>query len=137
MIKCKYCQGPTIKFGKVACKQRYRCKNCKRTQLHAYVKYAYDVSIDLNIAAHVKEGCGIRSISRLLNISINTVLKKIKAIAEAVKKPLITIGRSYEVDELKTYIKRKTNDYWVIYAIDRDSRQVVDLKVGKRTKKNI
>ena len=41
------------------------------------------------------------------------------------------------MDELKTYIKRKTNDYWVIYAIDRDSRQVVDLKVGKRTKKNI
>jgi IS1 family transposase len=45
--------------------------------------------------------------------------------------------RIYEVDELKTYIKKKTNDYWVIYAVDKESRQVVDFKTGKRTKKNI
>jgi len=45
--------------------------------------------------------------------------------------------RVYEVDELKTYIKNKTKDCWVIYAIDKQTRQVMDLKVGGRTKKNL
>lgn len=47
------------------------------------------------------------------------------------------MGRIYEVDELKTYIKNKGRDYWVIYALDRQNGQVVDLKVGKRTKVNL
>jgi insertion element IS1 protein InsB len=89
------------------------------------------------IIAYLKEGCGIRSISRLLNISTNTVLARIKMIAGKIKKPMVSISREYEMDELKTYIKNKNNEYWVIYALDRDSGQVSDFKVGKRTKKNI
>jgi insertion element IS1 protein InsB len=113
------------------------CKNCKKTQLHLYAKRAYRASINSDIAVHVKEGCGIRSIARLLNISAGTVLSRIKTIAGDIKKPSISIGKVYEVDELKTYIKKKTNDYWVIYAIDMESKQVVDYKTVKRTKKNI
>ena len=69
IVNCQYCQGLTIKFGKVGSKQCYRCKSCKKTQLQAYAKHAYKSSVSLNIAVHVKESCGIRSISRFLNIS--------------------------------------------------------------------
>ena len=89
------------------------------------------------IIDHVIEGCGIRSISRLLNISACTVLSRIKIIADGIKKPSISTGKIYEVDELKTYIKNKNKECWVIYALDKESRQVVDLKVGRRTKKNL
>jgi insertion element IS1 protein InsB len=41
------------------------------------------------------------------------------------------------VDELKTYIKRKSTKYWAIYALDKQNGQVVDLKVGRRTKINL
>jgi IS1 family transposase/transposase-like protein len=136
-LKCNYCLGGIIKFGKVGARQRYRCKSCKRTQLHDYLKRAYKASVNSDIAAHVKEGCGIRSIARLLNISAGTVLSRIKSIAAQIQKPIISMGRIYEVDELKTYIKNKGRDYWVIYALDKYSGQVVDLKVGKRTKVNL
>src|SRR5271168_4248940 len=105
--------------------------------MNGYVYNAYHLAISSHMAAHVKEGCGIRSIARLLNISASTVLKRIKTIAGAIKKPVIPTGRQYEVDELKTYIKNKTKECWVIYALDRQSWQVVDLKVGRRTKTNL
>jgi insertion element IS1 protein InsB len=132
-----YCQSETIKFGKVGDKQRYRCKSCKKTQLKAYLNQACKASTNSDIVAHVKEGCGIRSIARLLHIAAGTVLCRIQKIADGIKKPAISMGMTYEVDELKTYIKNKTKECWVIYAIDKQTRQVVDLKVGSRTKKNL
>jgi len=135
--KCRYCHGETIKFGKTGGSQRYRCKACSKTQLKHYANQACELNVDPEIAAHVKEGCGIRSIARLLHISATTVISRIQKIAESIKKPAIMTKRTYEVDELKTYIKSKANEYWVIYAIDKNSRAVVDLKVGKRNKKNI
>ena len=136
-VNCQYCSSLTIKFGKVGTKQRYRCKKCKKIQLHTYVKHAYEAYVNSNIAAHVKEGCGIRSIARMLQISAGTVITRIKTIAGNIKKPVVATGKTYEVDELKTYIRKKVNDYWVIYAFERESGQVVDFKTGKRTKKNI
>ena len=46
-------------------------------------------------------------------------------------------GRTYEMDELYTYAGNKHNDCWLIYAIEKRSRTVVDLVVGKRTTENI
>lgn len=137
IVNCQYCQGVTIKFGKTGVSQRYRCKSCNKIQLNKYKSKVYKACISFEIAAQVNEGRGVRSVARLLNISAGTVLSRIKTIADAIKKTAISIGQDYEVDELKTYMKKKTNDYWVIYAIDHESRQVIDYKVGKRTKKNI
>jgi insertion element IS1 protein InsB len=136
-ISCRYCKSETIKFGKTCGNQRYRCKHCHKIQLAVYKKNAYEISVNTNIAAHVKEGCGIRSIARLLHISANTVLKRIKIIADAIKKPAIVMGRAYEVDELRTYIGNKDKECWVIYALDKESGKVVDLKIGNRNKKNL
>jgi transposase-like protein len=102
-----------------------------------YTRQAYMPSVNSNITAHVKEGCGIRSIARLLHISVTTVIDRILKIANSIKKPPVKTGRVYEVDELKTYIKQKTNDYWVIFALDKESKQVIDFKAGKRNKKEL
>lgn len=134
---CHHCLGPTIKFGKIRNQQRYHCKSCNKTQLSDYLKKAYTPGTNSYIINHVKEGCGIRSIARLLNISPNTVIQRIKNIASNIKKPPINTNRVYEVDELKTYIKKKSAECWVIYALDKQNGQVVDLKVGRRTKINL
>jgi len=136
-LNCRYCAGETIKFGKTNSSQRHRCKQCRKIQLAVYKKHAYEATTNLDIAAHVKEGCGIRSIARLLHIAAGTVLSRIKKIADGIKKPAISLQRTYEVDELKTYLKNKTKECWVIYALDKQSKQVVDYKVGGRTKKNL
>jgi len=131
------CKGHLIKYGRIKARQRYQCKKCKCTQMVDYTSLAYSKTVNKDIVNHVKEGCGIRSIARLLNISANTVLSRIKSIADSIKKPMIKTGKIYEVDELRTYIKNKNNDCWVIYALDKQTGQVVDLKVGKRTKTNL
>ena len=101
-VKCQHCHGATIKFGKTCCCQRYRCKKCNKIQLAVYKKRAYKASINADIAAHVNEGCGIRSIARLLGIAAGTVLCRIQKIADGIKKPAICTQGTYEVDELKT-----------------------------------
>ena len=105
-VKCQYCKKETIKFGIRGSIQRYRCKECLKIQLAVYKKHAYEGTTNAEIAAHVKEGCGIRGIARLLHISATTVISRIQKIAENIKKPAITAGRIYEVDELKTYRKK-------------------------------
>ncbi|HTD40145.1 MAG TPA: IS1 family transposase [Mucilaginibacter sp.] len=102
-----------------------------------YTNNACYSSRNASIISLLKEGCGIRSISRLLTVSAVTVLRRIKTIADSINKPIISTGRIYEVDELRTYIQNKNKECWVIYALDKQGGQVVDLKVGSRTKSNL
>jgi IS1 family transposase len=74
---------------------------------------------------------------QVVAISATTVLNRIKAIAAGITKPVITMGKKYEVDELKTFIKTKDNDYWIIYELDKENEQIADFKVGKRNKVNV
>lgn len=93
MVTCKYCNNLCIKYGKQKNnQQRYRCKKCHKTQQFAYTKQAYG-KIDINrwIAQLVIEGCGIRSIARLLRLSVNTVLKRIMQVASSIKKPMVQL----------------------------------------------
>lgn len=57
-------------------KQRYLCRSCKRTFVDSYAYKACQANTEQNIKAFLKEGCGIRSIGRLLKISVTTVLKR-------------------------------------------------------------
>jgi IS1 family transposase len=102
-----------------------------------YTYNAYTSTINCDVISHVKEGCGIRSIARLLNISVNTAMSRIKRIAAAINKPIPAIGRTYEMDELKTYIKNKREECWVIYALDKQTGEVIDFKAGRRTNANL
>lgn len=131
---CIYCSGNCIKYGLNKTRnQRYRCKNCNRTFLSAYSYTAYQPQTDTSIKEHLKEGCGIRSISRLLRISCNTVLHKIISIAKAITKPFISFGKEYEVDEMYTFVYRKSNQKWIVYALRKDTNEVADFTVGSRT----
>lgn len=134
---CPYCQSVAIKYGKIDHRQRYRCKACKRIFMDNYINQACYSTVNKNIIDHVKEGCGIRSIARLLRISSNTVMRRIRNLAKAVEKPVLTPGATYEVDEIRTYVKNKVNAFWIIYALDKQSGKVTALHVGKRTKENV
>jgi IS1 family transposase len=83
----------------------------------------------------VCESVGVRGIARVLRIGINTVLRRIIFIATGISKPAIPDDRPvFEVDERWTYIGRKANEYWLAYALDKTTRQVMDFVTGKRTK---
>ena len=85
----------------------------------------------------IKASCGIRDISRVLSISPTTVLKRILIISRTLIKPIISKGKTYEVDEMITHIGRKDRRICIVYALDRKTKSVVDFNVGRRTKSTL
>jgi insertion element IS1 protein InsB len=138
-MNCKNCNKPCIKWGlqKSGC-QRWYCKGCKRAQQAVYKNNGCNNGIDRQISVLVCESVGIRSIGRILKIATATVLRKIVAVAAAITKPPVPLKRTaFEMDELRTYVKHKGNEYWIAYALCPQSRAVIDFTVGKRSKRTL
>jgi insertion element IS1 protein InsB len=132
---CPHCHSNNIiKSGKSSTgKQRYQCKNCHKRFITNYRYKAYMPNTNHKIIQLTKEGLGIRSTARVLGISVTTLLKRILLIASKIKQPPIAIGKSYEVDEMRIFIGKKSRLRWLVYALDRETRKVVAFNVGRRT----
>jgi IS1 family transposase len=118
-------------------KQRYFCKICKITKVEFYTYKAYKQEINQNIVALTKEGVGILGTARLLAISPTTLLKRIKEIASNITQPAISKNKSYEIDEMRTFIGNKNRLIWIVYALEKESRKIVSFNVGARTNKTL
>jgi insertion element IS1 protein InsB len=138
-MKCKYCVGTCRKNGKqLSGKQKYQCVACKKYQQCNYTYHAYEKEINESIIKHVKRGNGIRDIAYLLDISAVTVIDRIRIIASCLESTYASgKGCVYEMDELKTFSGYKKNEQWLIYAINKGTRDVVDMLVGRRIKENV
>jgi hypothetical protein len=133
-MKCYSCTNSCKKDGKQKSGvQKYRCKVCRKYQQN---KYRQQIP-DWLIIQLLKEGCGIRSISRLQKISPATVIRKIQAIATNLKRPKVYSGKEYELDEINTFVGSKDKRKWIAYILRRDNREVIDFVVGSRTIKTI
>ena len=136
LVVCTFCKGNRKKSGKNPKGiQRYQCTKRGRYQQSEYRYQACRPSIDDWIIRLNRETCGISSISRLLKISKTTVIRRIKLLSSQINKPLIYKGKTYEVDELKTYVKKKADECWVCSAVERQTGNVADIFVGRRTKR--
>jgi insertion element IS1 protein InsB len=133
-LKCRRCNGVCIKNGKSKNgTQRYYCKPCKKSSQVNYIYNACAHHVSRSIASLTREGCGIRSIARLLQISRSTVMRRIRAIARSLVRPFPLLkGKEYQLDEMRTFIGTKKRLYWIVYAIEKTTKQVVDFKVGRR-----
>lgn len=140
-IKCFKCvdgKNLMVKNGKtLSGKQRYLCKNCKTTKVDEYTYGAYQADINQQIITLTKEGLGIRSTARVLQISPTTLLKRILSIAKNIKSPVIAMGKEYEVDELCTYVGNKNKKIWLVCALERQNRDIVSFNIGKRTNQTL
>ena len=132
---CPHCNNKSVKNGKHNAKQRFLCSTCSKTFYTQYSYKAYHPQTNYYISSYIKESCGIRSIARLLKISTTTILSRILKIAAQITKPKLTLYKKYELDEMCTYIQKKTRLRWIVYAIRSDTKEVVDFCVGRRTNK--
>jgi IS1 family transposase len=41
--------------------------------------------------------------------------------------------KTYEVDEMRTYVKNKSKLVWIVYALEKETRKVMSFNVGART----
>jgi insertion element IS1 protein InsB len=136
---CKNCYSKNIiKNGTTKTKkQQYICKNCNKRFIDFYSYKAYKKNINSQIIQLTKEGLGIRSIARVLNISTTTLLRRIIKIADNINQPTICKHQSYELDEMRFFIRKKSNPQWLVYAIDKKSKIVAGFYIGKRTNKTL
>jgi IS1 family transposase/transposase-like protein len=136
---CPNCSSnQVIKNGFTANKkQQFICKSCTKRFIDHYTYKAYNHWVNKSIIQFTKEGLGIRSTARILMISTTTLLKRIITIAKNIHQPIISKGKTYEVDEMCTYVKRKQNFIWLVYALEKESKSVVSFNVGKRTNKTL
>ena len=136
---CPFCnEYKVVKNGTTKNKKRqYYCRLCGKRFIESYTYRAYYSDINQNIIQLTKEGLGIRSTARVLKISTTTLLKRIVSIAKSINQPIISKGKEYEVDELCIFIRQKRNFIWLVYALEKDSKNVVSFNVGKRTNKTL
>jgi len=138
-MNCKNCnQSNCIKKGKRNSKQRYFCKSCNFSFQLNYSYEAYKPETNTLIKNLLKEGCGVRSIARIINISNKTVLSRMLKISKHIKTPYFPkLGCKFEVDEMWSFIGRKAHVTWITYAIERETKSIIDFFVGRKTKENI
>jgi IS1 family transposase/transposase-like protein len=136
---CPHCySSKIIKNGHTKTrKQQFYCKNCNKRFLDFYTHNAYKQNINEKIIQFTKEGLGIRSTARVLKISATTLLSRIIKIAKDIPRPVLSSGKSYEMDEIRFFVKNKKHTFWLVYAIDRETRQVANFYIGRRTNRTL
>lgn len=135
-ITCPRCDSLAIKKNgrSKQNKQRYRCNHCFRQFLTDYTYQGCRPEIRQMIVPMTLNGSGIRDITRVLGVCINTVLKTIQQAAARVSEPRppsrIT---DLQVDEMWSFVGNKANQRWLWYGFDPARKQVVCWQTGKRT----
>jgi len=92
--------------------------------------------IDRYIYRLTVNGCGIMDISRVLGISKNTVIKRIVGLSgKTVKHENPKPNGEYEIDEVYTRVSGRP--CWIIYAIEKSTKQPIAFSVGGRSNETI
>ncbi len=122
LMNCKYCNELNcIKRGKRNNVQRYYCNSCHCSFQNGYSYKVYDLGTNDLIKNLLKEGCGIRSISRIIGVSTKTVLSRMLQISV----PLLSLR--YFLDKL-SHIRESIQSKSVIKSIVNP-----DIKIKKRS----
>jgi insertion element IS1 protein InsB len=138
-MNCTKCNSSnSIRKGLQNNKQRFYCKNCKKYFQSDYRYQAYKSETNDFIKKLLKEGCGVRSISRILNISTKTVLSRMLNISKQIKAPYFNkFGCKFEIDELFIKIANDKKQNWLIYAIEQKTKNVINFIIGGRNTENL
>jgi IS1 family transposase/transposase-like protein len=142
LITCPKCYSRKInKNGKTKnTKQKYLCKNCGRQFVSEYSYNGYKKQLTDLIMPMTMNGSGIRDISRVLKISTNTVIKRIKECIGTVFIEPNNLATSpsnslekVELDEMWSFVYQKSNQQWLWYGFDRLNKKILAFVIGKRT----
>lgn len=116
-IKCKSCFGSNcVKSGFVHGRQRYKCKDCGTNFRDGDLRKKYSIDFKLKVVKWSLEGAGIRSISRMENVSAPLILKWIKSFSKIIKEKVVQVSDGkdkvevMEIDELVTWIKKNQKE---------------------------
>ena len=138
-ILCLHCHSPNlVKNGKTANKkQKYKCKDCDKQFITDYSYQACRPEIRRLILPMTLNSSGIRDISRVLQISTNTVTKVLRLKAEQIREPVVpTHANCVELDEFWSFVGKKKNQRWTWLAVTSSTRRIGAFVNGRRTNEN-
>ena len=127
-VTCPRCASQHIKKNGTTRngKQKYRCHACLRQFITAYRYRACVPFVRELIVPMMLHGSGIRDISRVLRISVNTVLKTIRRHADETPEPALPARLSdAELDEMWSFIGKKREQCWLWYAFSPQTKQII------------
>lgn len=152
-VECPFCRSTdVVKRGKTSNgKQRYECRNEDCDHITFILDYSYlgclpdikDQILDMAVNAS-----GIRDTSRVLNICTGTVINTIRSIEKDLEpinrevlekltgnppKVLIVKAKEVEVDEMWSFVGKKSKQRWLWHAIDHNTGKVLAYVFGRRT----
>ncbi|MFM2318313.1 MAG: hypothetical protein RLZZ215_934 [Pseudomonadota bacterium] len=90
-VKCRYCESEVVyKHGHARSGEpRYRCRNCQRSFQAAYHYEDNKAATPEKIVEMAMNGSGVRDTSRVLGVSITTVIAHLKKTKTRRRQPLI------------------------------------------------
>ena len=113
------------------------CKDCRKQFITQYNYQGCRPFIRSLILNMTLNGSGIRDISRVLNISTNTVQKYLLKEAERIpdaRPP--TRAKSVELDEFWAFVGSKANQRWTWLGLTSSTGRIGAFVNGRRTDKN-
>jgi transposase-like protein len=114
-VECKYCNCENcVKRGKTRTnKQRYFCKECKKTFILEKIKRFYPEKLKKEAMRLYFEGNSSRAVGRILKIGKETCLRWIKAYSNKIKPKNYKNERVevIEMDELYSFISKKKTEF--------------------------
>ena len=138
-IACPHCSSFNLKKnGKTSNqKQKYRCRDCAKQFITDYQYQGGRPNIRRLIVSMTMNSSGIRDISRVLQISVNTVMKVIREAAAEIAEPSVPKhAQAVELDELWSFVQKKKNQYWTWLGVTSSTRRIGAFVNGRRTDKN-
>ncbi|KAA6310816.1 hypothetical protein EZS27_037949 [termite gut metagenome] len=134
-LHCPDRQSPKIKKNSknASGKQNYLCKNCFYQFIgdHALTYKGCHSELIKRILLILVRGIGIRDISVIQEVSVRKVLS-VLVNSHYVITPHKFHYEILEVNEFWTYVGNKGKKYWLIYAYERQSGEMVAYVWGKK-----
>lgn len=133
-MKCPRCQSDnTRKDGHANGKQRWECKECGRIFRDSYSTKGYHPQVKEICLNMYLNGMGFRAIERVTGIHHTTIINWVKESGEELPEDELGEPEFAELDELQTYIGRKTDKIWIWTAINHLAPGIIAIEIGDRS----
>ena len=136
---CPHCLGPkVVKNGrKKNGTQNYRCKVCDKQFQDEYLYWGAEKRNKELVSRMLVRGSGIRDISDVLRISTGCVIRVLLSYADVELKARHSSYHQVQVDELYSFVGSKKKKVWILYAYCGQTKEILALAMGKRSKKTV
>ena len=137
---CPYCLSvKVVRNGvKSSGAQTLLCKNCGKQFQRNYLYWACDKNRRTMVMKMLVRGSGIRDCATVLGISTDSVLRCLLREGAPIElKPMQRHYHKVQIDELWSYVGKKKNKVWMLYAYCSESGEVLAFTLGKRNIKTM